>query len=1109
MSGFGHCLNVSFQNGSHLRWTDNSVYAFEAWHTRAPYLTPFSLLIEDRIGHLSNVLINSTWLEFQPTLDASSNCTAIWAINSMILQWISLPCEQVKARASYICEFKNNTVANFNHSRTLYSRVLQREILECPANTTYINSLCVRARTVKSSSIAIKTMPKLCGEESKPFHLTGLLDNGWQENNKHFRETLRLFYLRWPSLYDYEFIDDDWLDERVIVGIDKHGVTEAVEIVFSKSTKFNMRLLSINKSSSAVDMSLLDIVCGVEPTLANTMCITGHFRCTDGTCILEHYLCDGHADCPDLSDEADCSHVCSLYDALSLKGKDCHRSCTPGNCMCHQLYFQCQYGGCVPWSRVCDGKNECSQGEDELFCSFYQDNFTSNVVIIQKTGAPVRGIVSSFQDDSLSGKGDQSWYENGNFFAASRPLYEDFVLSGGSLYYFNETHLCTHQEETTCLKNFLGECFPRHRHCVFEPFSMGTQGCRDGAHLRSCYLHSCPNFFKCHNDYCLPFHLICNGVPDCPNGEDEEECERMSCLGFLLCSSEQICVHSHDLWTGRTICYRSQDDQALVGARNCPDQCECLGQAVMCNNIANFSDFQTSKYTRLIIMEGTTVAQNTFRWADVTSEFLMVLVVSRCNLTSDNTNQLIGTVFLKRLNLSNNMIAQLDSKLFSNMKSLESLDISRNLLHFLAFDVFKGAEGLKEFVASYNRISEVHCGFSNSKAHLERLILNNNHMESLHSVVACHSTFRNLLEMNVSYNRFHKGNYHSLFGALSTLYILDATPLSLCCFLVDIAHCHPASTVKNTLCKSLMPSNFLQGFYWAMGIFLVLNTSICIGYLLFQLCKKKNKLPLWLTIFLLLSHWILGFYFSGLAIADNLFSPYYSSYEQLWRSNVMCVIFDVLSLASFLQSLFASALLSVLQMISVRMPFRVSGMQSNPFYVAIGLWVGGTLVAGALGSLIGSSRDGLQGAVESGVCLNLLWPGNPRFRWVAGTLLVPGLLTLTGFVCNQLVIICTVGKSGSGIALAQKSQVRRSRVRSRAFCCLLVQVLGSLPVLISYILTMSGIVMSDLVLLYFAIGVLVVSPVVNPFLHVYSSSAFIGEVTSRQNQRNPQTPPFN
>ncbi len=43
----------------------------------------------------------------------------------------------------------------------------------------------------------------------------------------------------------------------------------------------------------------------------------------------------------------------------------CALNCQPVNCICPVLYYQCPSGGCIPWSFVCNGYNDCKFDEDE------------------------------------------------------------------------------------------------------------------------------------------------------------------------------------------------------------------------------------------------------------------------------------------------------------------------------------------------------------------------------------------------------------------------------------------------------------------------------------------------------------------------------------------------------------------------------------------------------------------------------------------------------------------------------------------------------------------------------------------------------------------------
>ena len=48
------------------------------------------------------------------------------------------------------------------------------------------------------------------------------------------------------------------------------------------------------------------------------------------------------------------------------------------------------------------------------------------------------------------------------------------------------------------------------------------------------------------NGYCLPVYMRCNGVYDCPDHEDEKDCEeaKITCPGFYRCGLQfvQVCV---------------------------------------------------------------------------------------------------------------------------------------------------------------------------------------------------------------------------------------------------------------------------------------------------------------------------------------------------------------------------------------------------------------------------------------------------------------------------------------------------------------------------------------------------------------------------------------
>jgi hypothetical protein len=85
-------------------------------------------------------------------------------------------------------------------------------------------------------------------------------------------------------------------------------------------------------------------------------CGAGELRCqSSGYCVPKEKVCDGARDCDDGLDEHDMICVAS-----KLRRGVCARGAPK-----KVGVFQCQYSGCIPLTRVCDGAINCLDGSDE------------------------------------------------------------------------------------------------------------------------------------------------------------------------------------------------------------------------------------------------------------------------------------------------------------------------------------------------------------------------------------------------------------------------------------------------------------------------------------------------------------------------------------------------------------------------------------------------------------------------------------------------------------------------------------------------------------------------------------------------------------------------
>ena len=75
--------------------------------------------------------------------------------------------------------------------------------------------------------------------------------------------------------------------------------------------------------------------------------------------------------------------------------------------------------------------------------------------------------------------------------------------------------------------------YPAHKTCVFDRNYQECKGTSFSWILQFCKEHKCSNNVKCPESYCVPYRNICDGVYDCPNGEDEYNCTFLNCSGML------------------------------------------------------------------------------------------------------------------------------------------------------------------------------------------------------------------------------------------------------------------------------------------------------------------------------------------------------------------------------------------------------------------------------------------------------------------------------------------------------------------------------------------------------------------------------------------------
>ncbi|KAJ8676395.1 hypothetical protein QAD02_012182 [Eretmocerus hayati] len=284
-------------------------------------------------------------------------------------------------------------------------------------------------------------------------------------------------------------------------------------------------------------------------------CTAEQFECKNGLCLPQNWVCDGKNDCRDFSDELVCKEkkvcydtdfVCldgtCIFDYLRCNGqKDCidgsdELKCEEEDLQCRENQFQCAYPRCISLMYRCDGDDDCGDGSDEencpsssgTSCNTNQYRCTDGTCISKKW-------VCDKEFDCKDG-GDE---QNCQYPTPKDCKNEEFTCQSGLC--IPQAYACdgipdcsSGEDEQNC-----------HIGCELTQYM--CKSTTTGANDTKSLVYPAPWLLSArdHQRDCISLKHVCDGVPDCPEKDDEENCpKKVTCSEKDKCN--QLCIMTSD-----------------------------------------------------------------------------------------------------------------------------------------------------------------------------------------------------------------------------------------------------------------------------------------------------------------------------------------------------------------------------------------------------------------------------------------------------------------------------------------------------------------------------------------------------------------------------------
>ncbi|XP_021478883.1 relaxin receptor 1 [Oncorhynchus mykiss] len=646
--------------------------------------------------------------------------------------------------------------------------------------------------------------------------------------------------------------------------------------------------------------------------------------------------------------------------------------------------------------------------------------------------------------------------------------------------------------------------------------------------------------FPCGNlSVCLPQLYHCNGVQDCANGADEENCVDNS--GW---------PHLFDAFMKKNV---EESKECMLDVF--PDVCFCEAGRVNCNKKGLLS-------------------------VPAVSSNITALELNSNQITALQPDQFIRYRHLERLHLEDNRIKRISKQAFSGLYSLRRLFLSQNRITSLKAGIFGDLSNLEWLILDENRITSMRQKSFEGLKSLFFLSLLNNSLESIPKKSVCLemprlnwlelegnrisslwvSSFQNcttltvlalrknrvqtieegiffgmpnLIDLDISVNKFEEFsstmfrnllnlkqlnisnnplthiyedqfdmfvNLQSLsieeveipnisiqmFRSLSNLSHIYFKKFEYCGYSPNVRSCKPNTDGISTF-ENLLANIILRVFVWVVAFI------ICFGNI-FVICLRsciasENQHHTMSIISLCCADCLMGVYLFFIGAFDIKYCGEYNRHAQLWMESLQCQLIGCLAMLSTEVSVMLLTYMTLEKYLCIVFPFHNyrAGRKQTLCYL-IFIWVLGFIIAviplwdkQTFGNYYG--RNGVCFPLHSD---EMEKPGARCYS--TGIFLGLNLFAFIMIVFSYTSMFYSVQKTAK--TARQSVYNKEVSIAKRFFFIVFTDAMCWTPIFILKILSLLRVEIAGTIILWVVIFILPINSALNPILYTITASSF-------------------